>query len=231
MVWAIFVFKSINQSPVRLFLKVIRQTDAFLHARCSLLRRNILKENEKWGQLQLKWVIIHLDGCILSLSARERPQSEGPSFERDFANCALKQMQHKEKSICIIAKRGRNPYKPLCSLELKQRRHLQRFAMVLLWNITVRAQVLICHRPSAVWGCSAFYSATNNLFCPARRTRWEMFLPLGIYLLGCNGCKGSGNNNTGGGQSRQAKQKRHHSQLESVVLAGLCGHAVSHSGD
>lgn len=70
-------------------------------------------------------VIIHLDGCILSLSAEERPQSEGPSFERDFANCPLKQMQHKEKSICIIAKRGRNPYKPLCSLELKHRRPLQ----------------------------------------------------------------------------------------------------------
>lgn len=88
----------------------------------------------------------------------------------------------------------------------------------------VCAQVLICHRPSAVWGCSVFYSATNNLFCPARRTRWQMFLPLGIYLLGCNGCKGSanvgGNNNTGGGQSSQAEQKRHQSQLESVVLKG-----------
>lgn len=57
---------------------------------------------------------------------------------------------------------------------------------------------LICHQHSAVWECSVFYSAAasptptptpNNLFCSARRTHWQMFPALGIYLVGYNGCK------------------------------------------
>ena len=48
---------------------------------------------------------------------------------------------------------------------------------------------LICHRRRAVWKCSVFYSAPNNLFCSARRTHWQMFPALGIYLVECNGCK------------------------------------------
>lgn len=99
----------------------------------------------------------------------------------------------------------------------------------------VCAQVLICHRPSAVWGCSVFYSATNNLFCPARRTHWQMFLPLGIYLLGVMDVKGP--------QMSGAITTRAAAKVARLSRNGtghnwnrwfwrvLCGQAISHSGD
>lgn len=68
------------------------------------------------------------------------------------------------------------------------------------WNITSLGaggncigscvKFLICHRHSAVWKCSVFYSAPNNLFCSARRIHWQMFPALGIYPVKGNRCKG-----------------------------------------